>query len=49
LQACSLRAARPVRAARHLSERQGALNIVFAAAILAVALYMLVRSLSVLL
>jgi uncharacterized protein len=34
------------RAARHLSARRGALNIVFAAVIIAVALYMLVRNLS---
>jgi uncharacterized membrane protein YfcA len=34
------------RAARLLSERRGALNIVFAAVIIAVALYMLARSLS---
>jgi uncharacterized membrane protein YfcA len=32
--------------ARHLSERRGALNIVFAAVIIAVALYMLARNLS---
>ncbi len=34
------------RSARHLSERRGALNTVFAAVIIAVALYMLVRNLS---
>src|ERR1700731_4866900 len=34
------------RAARHLSARRGALNIVFAAVIIAVALYMLARNLS---
>jgi len=34
------------RSARHLSERRGALNIVFAAVIIAVALYMLARNLS---
>jgi uncharacterized protein len=34
------------RAARHLSERRGALNMVFAAVIIAVALYMLARNLS---
>jgi uncharacterized membrane protein YfcA len=34
------------RLARHLSERRGALNIVFAAVIVAVAIYMLVRNLS---
>ena len=34
------------RSARHLSERRGALNSVFAAVIIAVALYMLVRNLS---
>jgi uncharacterized protein len=34
------------RSARHLSERRGALNIVFAAVIIAVALYMLARTLS---
>src|SRR5580700_5968877 len=33
------------RSARHLSERRGALNIVFAAVIIAVALYMLARNL----
>ena len=33
------------RAARHLSERRGALNIVFAAVIIVVALYMLARNL----
>ena len=32
------------RSARHLSARRGALNIVFAAVIIAVALYMLVRN-----
>jgi uncharacterized membrane protein YfcA len=32
--------------ARHLSERRGALNIVFAAVIILVALYMLARNLS---
>ncbi|MDB5605928.1 MAG: sulfite exporter TauE/SafE family protein, partial [Bradyrhizobium sp.] len=32
------------RLARHLSERRGALNIVFAVVIIAVALYMLVRN-----
>jgi uncharacterized membrane protein YfcA len=34
------------RAARQLSARRGALNIVFAAVIIAVALYMLARNLS---
>jgi uncharacterized membrane protein YfcA len=34
------------RAARRLSARRGALNIVFAAVIIAVALYMLARNLS---
>ena len=34
------------RLARHLSERRGALNIVFAVVIIAVALYMLARNLS---
>jgi uncharacterized protein len=34
------------RSARHLSERRGALNIVFAAVIIAVAIYMLARNLS---
>jgi uncharacterized membrane protein YfcA len=34
------------RFARHLSERRGALNIVFAAVIIAVALYMLARYLT---
>jgi uncharacterized membrane protein YfcA len=34
------------RSARHLSVRRGALNIVFAAVIIAVALYMLARNLS---
>jgi uncharacterized membrane protein YfcA len=34
------------RLARHLSERRGALNIVFAAVIVAVAIYMLVRNVS---
>ncbi len=34
------------RAARHLAERRGALNIVFAVVIIAVAIYMLVRNLS---
>jgi uncharacterized membrane protein YfcA len=34
------------RSARHLAARRGALNIVFAAVIIAVALYMLVRSLT---
>ena len=34
------------RAARHLSERRGALNIVFAVVIIAVALYMLARNIS---
>src|SRR6266436_2307840 len=34
------------RMARHLSERRGALNIVFAAVIIAVALYMLARNLA---
>ena len=34
------------RSARHLSERRGALNIVFAVVIIAVALYMLVRNIS---
>ncbi|MGE5159252.1 MAG: sulfite exporter TauE/SafE family protein [Gemmatimonas sp.] len=33
------------RAARHLSERRGALNVVFSAVIIAVALYMLARTL----
>jgi hypothetical protein len=36
------------RSARHLSERRGALNIVFAAVIIAVAVYMLLRNLSAL-
>jgi uncharacterized membrane protein YfcA len=36
------------RSARHLSERRGALNSVFAAVIIAVALYMLARNLSLL-
>ncbi len=36
------------RSARHLSERRGALNIVFAAVIIAVAIYMLARNLSAL-
>jgi uncharacterized protein len=35
------------RSARHLAERRGALNIVFASVIIAVALYMLMRNLSV--
>jgi uncharacterized membrane protein YfcA len=35
------------RLARHLSERRGALNIVFAAVIVAVAIYMLIRNLAV--
>jgi uncharacterized membrane protein YfcA len=34
------------RAARHLADRRGALNIVFAVVIIAVALYMLARNLS---
>lgn len=34
------------RSARHLSERRGALNIVFAAVIIAVAIYMLARNLA---
>jgi hypothetical protein len=34
------------RSARHLSERRGALNIVFATVIILVALYMLARNLS---
>jgi len=34
------------RSARHLSERRGALNMVFAAVIIAVALYMLARNVS---
>ena len=34
------------RSARHLAARRGALNIVFAAVIIAVALYMLARNLS---
>ena len=34
------------RAARTLAERRGALNIVFAVVIIAVAIYMLVRNLS---
>jgi uncharacterized membrane protein YfcA len=34
------------RSARHLAARRGALNIVFAAVIIAVAIYMLVRNLS---
>ena len=34
------------RSARHLAERRGALNIVFAAVIIAVALYMLARNIS---
>jgi uncharacterized membrane protein YfcA len=34
------------RAARHLAERRGALNIVFAVVIIAVALYMLARNIS---
>jgi hypothetical protein len=36
------------RLARHLSERRGALNIVFAAVIIAIAIYMLARNLSAL-
>jgi len=36
------------RSARHLAERRGALNVVFAVVIIAVALYMLVRNISVL-
>jgi hypothetical protein len=36
------------RSARLLSERRGALNIVFAAVIIAVAIYMLVRNLTAL-
>src|ERR1700742_4805928 len=36
------------RSARHLSERRGALNIVFATVIIAVAIYMLARNLSAL-
>ena len=35
------------RSARHLSERRGALNVVFAVVIIAVALYMLARNISV--
>ncbi|VIO72874.1 hypothetical protein CI1B_45220 [Bradyrhizobium ivorense] len=35
------------RSARHLSERRGALNIVFAAVIIAVAIYMLLRNINV--
>jgi uncharacterized protein len=34
------------RSARHLSERRGALNIVFAIVIIAVAIYMLARNVS---
>jgi hypothetical protein len=34
------------RSARQLAERRGALNVVFAAVIIAVALYMLARNLS---
>jgi hypothetical protein len=34
------------RSARHLSERRGALNVVFSAVIIAVALYMLARNIS---
>jgi hypothetical protein len=34
------------RLARHLSERRGLLNIVFAVVIIAVAIYMLARNLS---
>jgi hypothetical protein len=34
------------RSARHLAVRRGALNTVFAAVIIAVALYMLLRSLT---
>jgi uncharacterized membrane protein YfcA len=34
------------RSARHLAARRGALNVVFAAVIITVALYMLVRNLS---
>ena len=34
------------RSARHLAERRGALNIVFAIVIIAVALYMLARNIS---
>ena len=34
------------RSARHLAERRGALNIVFAVVIIAVALYMLARNIS---
>jgi uncharacterized membrane protein YfcA len=34
------------RSARHLSERRGALNIVFAAVIIAMAVYMLARNIS---
>ena len=37
------------RAARHLAERRGALNIVFAVVIIAVALYMLARNISLIL
>ena len=37
------------RSARHLAERRGALNIVFAVVIIAVALYMLARNISSLL
>jgi len=36
------------RSARHLAARRGALNIVFASVIIAVALYMLARNLSLL-
>jgi hypothetical protein len=35
------------RAARHLAERRGALNIVFAIVIIAVALYVLARNITV--
>jgi uncharacterized membrane protein YfcA len=35
------------RSARHLAERRGALNIVFAVVIIAVALYMLARNISI--
>jgi uncharacterized protein len=36
------------RSARSLSERRGALNIIFAAVVIAVAIYMLVRNLTAL-
>ncbi|MCQ8140330.1 TSUP family transporter, partial [Vibrio parahaemolyticus] len=35
------------RSARHLSERRGALNIVFATVIIVVAIYMLLRNINV--